>query len=61
MNKIEKIQKARKNALAVVYKQNEKEICTKYYLFGKEVPLHQFKQKIKHLSPIEIIVKNEST
>ena len=58
-NKIELIQKHRKNALAIVHRVKGVEIKTEYYLFGRQVGLHRFKQKIKHLPPFEIVVSEE--
>lgn len=44
--------------VAVVYKSNRKTERIEYFINGKEVQLHDFKRRIKHLSPTKIITKN---
>lgn len=43
--------------VAVVYKSNGKTERIEYFINGKEVQLHNFKRRIKHLSPSKVIVK----
>lgn len=44
--------------VAVVYKSKGKTERIEYFINGKEVQLHDFKRRIKHLSPTKIITKN---
>ena len=43
--------------VAVVWKKKLKTEKIQYFINGKEVELHRFKQRIKHLNPVKIIVK----
>ena len=44
--------------ICIVYKDDGKTVKTEYYIRGKQVPLHIFKQKIKRLDPPQITIKN---
>ena len=44
--------------ICIVYKSAGKTVKTEYYIRGKEVPFHLFKQKIKRLDPPRITIKN---
>lgn len=44
--------------ICIIYKKNGLTVKTEYYIRGKEVPFHKFKQKIKRLDPPRITIKN---
>lgn len=41
-----------------VWKENGKTVKMEYFIDGKPTELHKFKQRIKHLDPVKINIKN---
>lgn len=52
-------QKINKKAITIVHRVKGKEVENHYFIFGKEVPFHEFKQRIKRINPITIITIDE--